>query len=122
LKLSVKMRNRQRVVEHNESLITDVHCNVCDISIMQIQVKRGYHVLQNDFENFAQFYTLGMLYVITGGSSTVPFYAFVASRYLHSFLMGWGLNPLGFGRGVVFFVSLASSGTMLYYVASKSLP
>ncbi|GAB5355326.1 hypothetical protein AAMO2058_000195800 [Amorphochlora amoebiformis] len=82
-------------------------------------VKRGYAVIQNDSENFPMFYVVGGLYVATGGSSSLPFGMFTVARYLHTLFYAWGVNPLGFTRGALYFTGLGATIYMGVHVAKQ---
>mmetsp|Transcript_37420 Transcript_37420/g.60085 ORF Transcript_37420/g.60085 Transcript_37420/m.60085 type:complete len:173 (-) Transcript_37420:129-647(-) len=118
---SLKIRNKTLTIPEDKVLFKDSATPISGFGCEHPDVKRGYQVLQNDFENFIQFYIIGALYVILGGTSTWPFYIFVGARYAHSFILGWGVNPLGIVRGVAHGMGLASSITLLVGVATKVL-
>ena len=79
-------------------------------------VKRAYAVVQNDLENLPLYHIAGLLYVITGGTSTWPFYAVAMARMGHTCIYTLGLP---YARGLFFFGGLIPTVYLLWGTASK---
>eukprot|EP00472_Partenskyella_glossopodia_P008840 CAMPEP_0197524804 /NCGR_PEP_ID=MMETSP1318-20131121/9937_1 /TAXON_ID=552666 /ORGANISM="Partenskyella glossopodia, Strain RCC365" /LENGTH=155 /DNA_ID=CAMNT_0043077853 /DNA_START=19 /DNA_END=486 /DNA_ORIENTATION=+ len=117
--LSLKLRNKVIMAPEDKILMSDAATPKTGFGVDHPDVKRGYAVLQNDFENFIQFYVLGGIYVVLGGSATWPFIVFPAGRYAHSFLYGAGIPGL---RILGFFAGFASTVFLLYDIGQKTIP
>ena len=77
------------------------------------QVRRAAQAWQNDVENIAPFFALGIVYVLVGASATAaPWYflTFTAARFLHSYFYLSAMQPwrtVAYGIGVICLIGMS---------------